>query len=159
MGTDAYLYSSEWYPKNFLKAVLLLQVQTAAFLFTLCLMSTLFGAGKSFMKEKVRKNICNCAVGNVFRIAHTLKKKIVPLLIWATAMSSSKGTLHVSRCQRDLFWKKKMFKNKTRCTLNPALLDSNWEEKKKSYERIFLINWNLNQLIVSRNWTILYNFT
>lgn len=96
-----------WYPKDFLKAVLLLQVQTAAFLFTLCLMSTLFGAGKSFMKEKVRKNIWNCAVGNVFRIAHTLKKKIVPLLIWATAMSSSKGILHVSRCQRDLFWKKK----------------------------------------------------
>lgn len=128
VGTDAYLYNSKWYPKDFLKAILLLQVQTAAFLFTLCLMSTLFGAGESFMKEKVRKNICNCAVGIVFRIARTLKKKIVPLLIWATAMSSSKGILHVSRCQKDLFWKK-MFKNKTRCILNPALLD--WRKKKK----------------------------
>lgn len=45
--TDAYLCNSKWYPKDFLKAILLLQVQTAVFLFTLCLMSTLLEQGKS----------------------------------------------------------------------------------------------------------------
>lgn len=105
--------------RNFL-AILLLQVQTAAFLFTLCLILTLFRAGKSLRERK--KNTFNYIIG------HTLVKKHCPyFLTWATGMSSSKRMLQISRCQKDLFWNK-LLKSRTSNVLNPALLDSSWTQ-------------------------------
>lgn len=84
-------------------AILLLQVQTAAFLFTLCLILTLFRAGKGLRERK--KNTFNYIIG------HTLTKKHCPsFLTWATGMSSSKRVLQISRCQKDLFWNKSCWK-------------------------------------------------